>query len=173
MGILPPRPNPEGPAAVYLRTLCFVFCGQDVLLIQRQREPDAGYWNAIGGKINRGEGPLEAAQRELQEEAGITPALEFRGVATVVVRSTGEHWVIFLFSAQVEDRAVVPSTEGPLHWVAPDEIASLPVLPDIPLLLPHARSPARVVLAKFIYATPDPATLEESSAGRRCHRWSI
>jgi 8-oxo-dGTP diphosphatase len=163
MGVVPPRPDNEGPAAVYLRTLCFVFCGQDVLLIQRQREPDAGYWNAIGGKINRGEGPLEAAQRELDEEAGITPTLKFRGVATVVVRSTGEHWVIFLFSAQVEDRAVVPSAEGPLRWVAPDEIAALSVLPDIPLLLPHVRSSARVVLAKFVYATPDPGTLEGSS----------
>lgn len=164
MGILPPRPNPEGPAAVYLRTLCFIFCGQDVLLIQRQRDPDAGYWNAIGGKINRGEGPLEAAQREIEEEAGICPIPEFCGVATAIVRSTGEHWVIFLFFARVEDRAVVPSPEGPLRWAAPDEIASLPVLPDIPLLLPHVRTPGRVVLAKFVYATPDPSTLEESSA---------
>jgi 8-oxo-dGTP diphosphatase len=170
MGVSAPRPNPEGPAAVYLRTLCFVFCGQDVLLVHRQHEPDAGYWNAIGGKIDRGEDPLEAAQRELAEEAGISPALEFRGVATVVVRSTGEHWVIFLFSAQVEDRAVVPSAEGPLRWVAPDEIAALSVLPDIPLLMPHVRGPDRVVLGKFVYATPDPRTLEGSSVRASAYR---
>lgn len=159
-----PRPHPEGPTAIYLRTLCFVFHGDDLLLILRGHAPDAGYWNAIGGKINRGEDPLEAAQRELEEEAGIHPELDFRGVATVVVRSTGELWSIFLFSASVNDRAVVPSDEGPLRWVSPHEIGTLRVFPDIPLLLQHMSEPGgAVVLAKFVYATPDPQTLDASS----------
>lgn len=153
MGIVRPNPHPEGPAAVHLRTLCFVFCGEDLLLICRQRPPDVGRWNAIGGKLDRGEDPLDAARRELREEAGIEPPLAFRGVATVVVRSTGDHWAIFLFSAQVADRTVTPSHEGPLRWASPQEIASLPVLPDIPLLLPHLRDrDSTVILAKFTYA---------------------
>jgi 8-oxo-dGTP diphosphatase len=161
VGLLAPNPHPEGPAAVHLRTLCFVFCGEDLLLIHRQRPPDAGRWNAIGGKLNRGEDPLEAARRELREEAGIEPPLAFRGVATVVVRSTGEHWVIFLFSARVEDRAVTPSREGPLRWASPGELASLPVVPDIPLLLPYLRGrDSVVVLAKFTYADVDAAAPE-------------
>lgn len=163
MGIFGPNPHPDGPSAVYLRTLAFVFCGEDLLLIMRRHPPDEGKWNAVGGKINRGEDPLEAAQRELQEEAGITPPLEFRGVATVVVRSTGEHWCIFLFSAHVADRTVAASSEGPLRWASSAEVAALPVLPDIPLLLPHLLNKAGgVVLAKFIYASPDLATLEDA-----------
>lgn len=142
-----------------------------MLLIHRLHPPDEGYWNAIGGKIDRGEDPLEAAQRELKEEAGIEPALEFRGVATVVVRSTGEHWTIFLFSSRAEDAAVVvPSPEGPVRWVRPDELDALPVLPDIPLLLPHLREADRgVILAKFTYATRDIDTLESSLVRRSPH----
>jgi len=141
-----------------------------VLLIHRLHPPDEGYWNAIGGKIDRGEDPLEAAQRELKEEAGIEPALEFRGVATVVVRSTGEHWTIFLFSAHVDDAEVTASPEGPVRWVGPDELDALPVLPDIPLFLPHLKEADRgVILAKFTYATPDLATLEASLVRRSPH----
>jgi 8-oxo-dGTP diphosphatase len=154
------RPHPQGPSAVYLRTLCFVFHGDRVLLIQRTRDPDAGYWNAPGGKIDRGEDPLDAARRELREETGLDAPLVFRGVATVVVEQTGEHWTIFLFSARVTDPAVAASAEGPLRWAAPDEVRALPVLPDIPLLLPALRDQEdRVVLAKFTYASADPATL--------------
>ncbi len=152
------------PTHIYLRTLIFVFHGDEVLLIFRQRPPDAGFWNGIGGKIDRDEDPLEAAQRELWEEAGIRAGLEFRGVATAIVRSTGEHWSIFLFSARVADRTVVASAEGALRWVAPDDVATLHMFPDLPLLLAHTRDPmSGVVLAKFSYATPDPATLETPS----------
>lgn len=163
MGIFAPRQHPDGPAAVYLRTLCFVFHGDDLLLIHRQHEPDAGFWNAPGGKIDRGEDPLDAARRELREEAGIEPGLNFRGVATAIVRSTGEHWTIFLFSAHVEDRALTASHEGPLRWVPPDGLSALPVLPDIPLLLPYIKGEQRpIVLAKFVYSTPEPGTLESA-----------
>jgi 8-oxo-dGTP diphosphatase len=166
VGVPGPRPHPHGPAAVYLRTLCFVFCGEAVLLILRRRPPDAGKWNAVGGKIDRGEDPLEAAQREVFEEAGISPPLDFRGVATVVVRSTGEHWVIFLFSARVSTDEVTASAEGPLRWTRPDEMAALPVLPDIPLLLPHLRDGAGVILAKFTYTGPQ-APCPESAVVHR------
>jgi 8-oxo-dGTP diphosphatase len=149
---------------VYLRTLCFLFHGDDVLLMFRHRPPDAGFWNALGGKIERGEDPLEAAAREVWEEAGVRPALRFRGVATAVVRATGEHWAIFLFAADVVDRAVVESSEGPLQWVTPAELPALPVLADVPLLLPSMRDRmAPPIMAKFTYAGPDPGTLEDAS----------
>lgn len=164
MGLFAAPPHREGPTAVHLRTLCFIFHDERVLLIYQHRPPDPGVWNALGGKVDRGEDPLEAAQREAWEEAGICANLEFRGVATAVVHSTGEHWSMFLFSAWVDGPTVVPSAEGPLRWVAPHEISALPVFPDIPLLLPHMRhSSGGVVLAKFTYTTPDPGRLEAAS----------
>jgi 8-oxo-dGTP pyrophosphatase MutT (NUDIX family) len=160
VSVFTPPPRPEDPAAVYLRSLSFIFHGHDVLLIHSPR--DAAYWNVIGGRINRGEEPLEAAQREVWEEAGIRPALEFRGVATAIVRSTGEHWAMFLFSGRVAERTVVESPEGPLRWAAPREIATLPVFPDLPYLLPYMAG-SGTLLAKFTYATPDARALEVPS----------
>lgn len=161
MGLFRPLEHPEGPSAVYLRTLCFVFSGEDVLLVQRRRDPDAGLWNAPGGKVNLGEDPQEAAQRELEEETGLRIPLRFLGIATVIVRSTREHWAIFLFSGRARSRAVTPSEEGPLRWASPQEMALLPLLPDIPLLLPEVRKKAGGALAaKFVYASPEAGTLE-------------
>jgi 8-oxo-dGTP pyrophosphatase MutT (NUDIX family) len=170
MGLFKPHLYANGPTAIYHRTLCFIFWEERVLLIFRPRPPDPGVWNAVGGKIDRGEDPLDAAQRELWEEAGIRPALDFRGVATVIVRSTAEHWAIFLFSATVDTPEVAPSSEGPLCWATAGEIAALPVLPDLTLLLPHMRNPDNgVILAKFVYAGPDPATLETSEIRGSSH----
>ena len=41
------------------------------LLVQRANPPDAGLWGFPGGKIERGEPLLTAAERELREETGI------------------------------------------------------------------------------------------------------
>lgn len=43
-----------------------------ILLVQRAHDPQAGSWCMPGGFIDDGEGALEAAKRELMEEAGIT-----------------------------------------------------------------------------------------------------
>lgn len=41
------------------------------LLVQRANPPDAGLWGFPGGKIERGETLMAAAERELREETGI------------------------------------------------------------------------------------------------------
>jgi len=163
MGVFTPRAHPGGPAAVYLRTLVFVFHHEHVLLMQRTSGAEAGWWNGLGGKIDRGEDPLEAAQRELQEEAGIAPPLTFRGVATIVVSASGAHWTLFLFTARVDTPTVRPSPEGPLQWVAPAGLHTLRVFPDVLLLLPPLRA-GRLVLAKFVYATDDPAAFDPTAS---------
>ncbi len=162
-GVFHPRPHPGGPRAVYLRTLCFVFHGRRLLLI-RQRSHGSVWWNALGGKIERSEDPLEAAQREVWEEAGLRPALQFRGVATAIVASAGAHWTIFLFSGRVDRDHVAPSPEGALRWAQPGDLRTLRVFPDLPLLLPPLRRPRGVVLAKFIYATGDPRSFDRAAA---------
>ena len=53
--------------------LCFVFDGDQVLLIEKKRGLGAGKVNAPGGRIDLGETAQQAAIRETQEEVGITP----------------------------------------------------------------------------------------------------
>lgn len=47
---------------------------------QRLKQPFYGYWGRMSGKIRWGETMLQAAERELMEETGLTADLEFKGV---------------------------------------------------------------------------------------------
>jgi 8-oxo-dGTP diphosphatase len=61
--------------------LCFIVKEGRVLLIHKKRGLGAGKVNAPGGRIESGEGVVEAAVRETQEEVGVTPlGLEERGL---------------------------------------------------------------------------------------------
>lgn len=62
-------------------TLCLVSTDTQVLLGMKKRGFGEGRWNGFGGKVQQGETILEAAQRELEEEAGIRPQeLEYSAV---------------------------------------------------------------------------------------------
>jgi ADP-ribose pyrophosphatase YjhB (NUDIX family) len=70
------------------------------LLVQRANPPDQGKWSLPGGKIHVGEPTLEAAQRELQEETGLshcqwypfpfltTDAISYYGTNTSLLSTT-------------------------------------------------------------------------------------
>ena len=52
--------------------ICFVIAGDGVLLINRNKSPFMGMWNAVGGKVEKGETPEDACVREVYEESGIS-----------------------------------------------------------------------------------------------------
>ena len=54
-------------------TLCFIRNNGQVLLIWKKRGLGAGKINAPGGRLERGETPLQGAVRETQEEVCVTP----------------------------------------------------------------------------------------------------
>jgi 8-oxo-dGTP diphosphatase len=104
-----------------------------VLMIHRNGRPGdfhSGKWNGLGGKLEPGESPLEAAVRELREESGLTPrAAEFRALGTLTFPDfkpkKSEDWVVFVFTVQVADGPLAACEEGELHWV---EAAQVPTL---------------------------------------------
>lgn len=52
-------------------TLCFVKKGNKILMINRNKPPFMGMWNAVGGHIEKDETPEQCAVREIYEESGI------------------------------------------------------------------------------------------------------
>ena len=54
-------------------TLLFVWRDGALLLIRKKRGLGAGKINGPGGKIDPGETPLQAAEREVEEEVGVRP----------------------------------------------------------------------------------------------------
>ena len=64
-------------------TLCFVIYENKILLINRNKPPFMGLWNAVGGHIEQGETPEQCAVREIKEESGITvKSVELQSVFT-------------------------------------------------------------------------------------------
>ncbi len=52
-------------------TLCFVKYKNKILLINREKPPFMGMWNALGGHLEKGEDVETCAKREIYEESGI------------------------------------------------------------------------------------------------------
>lgn len=52
-------------------TLCFVKYQNKILLINREKPPFMGMWNALGGHLEEGEDVNTCAIREIYEESGI------------------------------------------------------------------------------------------------------
>lgn len=113
-------------------------------------------WNGIGGKFEPGEDPYTACIREVREETGlVVEAPRLRALLVITVKSTGDLWVIFVFTALAPGPAPVASEEGELAWVGAERILSLPVPVDLPVILPHLFSNGDVVVARFEYENED------------------
>ena len=65
------REKREYPDRPYVGVGVIVFRNHEVLLIQRNKEPNKGQWSIPGGRQMLGETAAEAARRELLEETGV------------------------------------------------------------------------------------------------------
>jgi 8-oxo-dGTP diphosphatase len=131
------------------RTLCFITHGDDILLIKRgpHRRIYPGRYNGVGGHIERGEDPFTGAIREMQEETGLD-ITNVRFCGTIHV-DTGESngIMVFVFSAEATSREFTDTDEGTLEWIPRDEVYDLPLVEDLPVLIP------------LIFENSDPAAL--------------
>ena len=120
------------------RVLCFITHGDDVLLLRGA--PDKRLWanryNGIGGHLEPGEDVYSAARREIREEAGI-PITELRLRGTITVAPEGDEpgVLLFVFTARALSRDVRASAEGEPVWVRRDQVRSLDVVEDVPVIL--------------------------------------
>jgi 8-oxo-dGTP diphosphatase len=105
----------------------------NVLLIEKNHpEWQKGRLNGIGGKIERGETPLQAMVREFQEEAGAT-VNSWREFAVM----TGDRYKLNLFTTR-ENVEIHPSTdEGIISWYPADNLPAN-TLPNARFLVPMA-----------------------------------
>ncbi len=120
------------------RTLCFITCGDDVLLLKGA--PHKRVWpnryNGVGGHVEQGENVLVAALREIREEAGLLlDQLSLCGVLNVDVGQADLGIMVFVFWGQAHDRQVRPSKEGDLEWIPIDDLPQYDLVNDVPVLL--------------------------------------
>jgi 8-oxo-dGTP diphosphatase len=79
----------------YVRGFLFDQTKQHVVLLKRNKPPvQAGKYNGVGGKVEPNETPMQAMQREFEEEAGL-PITDWTPFAEV----SGSTWVSYFFHA--------------------------------------------------------------------------
>jgi 8-oxo-dGTP pyrophosphatase MutT (NUDIX family) len=127
-----------------------IFCrhGGSVLLVRHRR---LDTWLPVGGELEPGETPLEAARRELREETGLEgrfpPGLGVDGTPPGLLGyeehaagSKGLH-LNFAFVADVAGRELAGCDEfDEVRWVGPGELAGVECPPNV-------RELARLALA--------------------------
>ncbi len=148
------------------RTLCFITRGRDEVLLLHGA-PTKRIWpnqyNGIGGHLERGEDLLTSVAREVREETGLTvKAITLRGVVNVDAGDT-VGILVFVFSAECVSGDPVPSEEGTLEWVTRERLASLPLVEDLPAIVPRildAAPSAPPFFARTYYGADDRLVIE-------------
>ena len=87
-----------------------------MLLLLRNRQPNKGLWNGVGGKVEQGETPFESCIREVKEETGFRlDAVRYCGVLSWGGHEIGDGGV-YLFTAMAPDGDFSECSEGILKW---------------------------------------------------------
>jgi 8-oxo-dGTP diphosphatase len=128
----------SGERKVIPAVLIYVRDADRVLMIHRNGRPGdyhSGKWNGLGGKCEIDESPLQAAQRELREESGLSiDESAFRSLGVIQFPNFKAHknedWMVFVFVVQApglsrKPESVIAGDEGTLHWVPVQDLLSL------------------------------------------------
>ena len=120
------------------RVLIFLTQGESVLLIRgaAHKRLWANLYNGVGGHVERSEAVLGAARRELDEETGLKAGLWLCGVITI---DTGQETGVglYIFRGEHPVGELRASSEGTPEWVSKLNLAELPLVEDLFLLLPR------------------------------------
>lgn len=128
----------------YKYTLALLHYQDQLLVLNRRKPPYPGQWNGIGGKLEIGETPVAAAQREIFEETGIANDTYQMKAAGVIDWFIAGQYVdsIYLYVAELQqiDLDAYPQQmrEGvlnffPVTWLT--QTANLGIVPDFKRLI--------------------------------------
>lgn len=140
------------------RTLCFVFNGDDVLLMKRapHKRVFPNRYNGLGGHIERDEDPLNSARREILEETGLTVYRMQLGAVYNIDAGGSSGIILFVFAGYTQQRDTIANDEGSLHWVSVDQLETLDLVDDIPEILPRIRAMQPGDAPYFVHVSYDP-----------------
>ena len=154
--------NHDLPPLIY--NLCFLTRGDQVLMLLRNKPPNRGLWNGVGGHIEPGESPLDSVLREVAEETGYRlPTARFCGLLTwedfeIPTRGSPHAPLLaaglYIFTAPAPEGEPHPTVEGKLAWKDRAYIFSSPeVVSNIHRFGPRVLDGAPPQVYHFAYRT--------------------
>ncbi|AOJ71568.1 MULTISPECIES: NUDIX hydrolase [Burkholderia] len=124
-------------AAPRVAVIAVTFRGDEVILVQRGKEPQKGTWGFPGGSVEPGESLRDAAARELFEETGVRAEIgePFDVVEVIGFDPAGRHhhYVLIAMLCRHAEGALRPGDDAAdCRWVrVPDGVPQFPgVLAD-------------------------------------------
>jgi len=111
-----------------------VFRGGRVLAMRRSPDKDAGAgaWEALSGRVQPGEDPLQAAARETREESGLEPLIDPRPVASYQAKRNRDDMIVVVYRGDSEAGDVVLSDEHDrFRWMTMDEFGTACPFPKL------------------------------------------
>jgi 8-oxo-dGTP diphosphatase len=100
-------------------TIFFIKKDNEILLLNRNKKPNMGLWNGVGGKIECNESPYDSIIRETWEETGMALE-EVTYAGNVVWKSTNGDSGMYVFLADLPNgtnlETPVKVEEGILDW---------------------------------------------------------
>ncbi len=126
--------------------LAVVLHDGQVLLVQRNKQPDEGLWGFPGGHVEWGETVLDAAARELREETGVIaePLVYLDNLDLLLRDDSGQiraHYLLVGVACRyVSGTPVAADDARNAQWFPVDQITSgdLPMSDRVPDLLQRA-----------------------------------
>ena len=126
--------------------------GEEVLLVQRLREPLQGYWTFPGGVVELGEDLRAAARREMREETGLE--VEVGEIADVYERVDRDpdgrvryHYVVVDFVARLREGSnpepCAADDACNARWIRCREIGDYLITPGVERVLHRAQEVLR------------------------------
>ncbi|WP_259781580.1 NUDIX domain-containing protein [Aestuariispira ectoiniformans] len=100
--------------------------GGQILLARRKRDPEAGHWGILGGKVEWGETVEDTVVREIEEEAGVK--IRLTGLACLVDQIADDgssHWVNAVYRADIVDgepKVMEPEALEDMGWYDLDNL---------------------------------------------------
>ncbi|MGN7118389.1 NUDIX hydrolase [Lysinibacillus odysseyi] len=138
-------------------TICFIKKGNEILMLNRNKKPNMGLWNGVGGKIERNESHIESVIRETFEETGIkidNPVY----TGNVVWKSNRGDGGMYVYLSDIPEeinvQTPISTIEGILEWKSIDWLTNpnnIGVVPNIKYYLPEILEGKFGLEHQFIY----------------------
>lgn len=128
--------KPENFNSTFEIVSCFFECDGHILLLHRQdTKPQGNTWGVPAGKVEQGEGVLEAMVREIEEETGYTVSKSTPTLSnTVFVRYPDYDFIYHIFQLPLPERPVViidPTSHKNFQWETPLQALEMDLIPDL------------------------------------------